>query len=414
MLPPTNIRAYRLLLQAVLMITCTTAYSQYKVHQWANFEDNKIPDDAVKIGALADKNLKVVDISAMKGMPPEFTSGAAAKETGKYALEITASPDPTNAKTFNTGLAVIELLDRDKLGEKGRALYQADFFIPPVDGELPSLAVLAMEQNENLPKGKPLESVTTGFYRFGLTLGKNLFFSCVLPGQDKAQVYNNDLDLLAQVPRPGWHRFAIVFEGPETIRCYVDGRETKFSPMREPTLRKLVVGVMLADQKRSYSAYMDNLSIQVSEDAPILPASPYAAGWRLAAANTTRGKKVIEAPPPLDVAQSASWIEPPTAAWSTAQKTNKPMLLYFYAPALSGTDRVDKMFGTDPAAKDFLTKHASSRVDVNSLQGGAIAKQYEVFKVPALLVISPDAKDYKRSVPGPNHTWSQISGELKL
>lgn len=390
---------------AALLTLGAVAPAQYQVHQWFNFEEGTVPSSALQIGL--PQNLEVVKLSSVAGMPPAFHTGKAAEETGQYAVRLRSAPDRNIIPSFATGLATDIVLDRDRLGARGTALFQADFFVP-AGGDLPSIAVLAMEPPKDAVNGR-VEVAKTGFYRFGFTKGKSLYFSSVLPGKANAAVFHQDPALLQQIPAPGWHRFAIMLEGADKIRCYIDGRETAFSPITEPTLRKLVVGVMLADRERSYDAYVDNLSIQESAELSVLPESPYSDGWAVKASGATLA---TNAPPALNLSRGG-WVGP-VEAWRRAQSEQKPMLLYFALPGTPGTARLDEVFANDAAAQTFLSRHVATRIDVNQLQGGTIAKKYQVYKAPTLLVISPDARSYKRSVPGHNATWPSIESELSL
>jgi hypothetical protein len=311
-----------------------------------------------------------------------------------------------------TGLAVGGVLDRKTLGPKGRALFQADFYVE-ADGKFPSLAVLAMSAPE--PGEKNIPTLHKAFYRFGMTLGSRLFFSCVIPGAATAPIFLQDPNLIKSMPRPGWHRFAIACEGPDTLRCYLDGREAEFSPIKEASISKIMVGLILADQKESYQAYADNLSIQVSADAPSLPASPYENGWSKMAGPSAKAKQSgvnLDAPMAATTNLASDWLEP-LAAWDKAKTTKQPMLLYFYAPGVERINKMNDILNNDPKAKAYISSHACARVDVNQLEGGSIAKKYNIFKVPALLVISSDATQAKRVTPGPNDNWDAIAAQLK-
>jgi len=405
-----QLRPTALFAGSLLLMWATPAFSQYQVQQHATFDGGKIPDNAIKIGVEPDKTLTPVELSKVPGMPPAFRDPISAKETGDYGLKISAIH--TNSPP-NTGMILAHTVDRDKFNERGRALYQCDFWVPGPGEPLPSVAVLATESS-NLEQGKTLKDVKTAFYRFGMTLGNKIYFSCVIPGQATASVYQQDEKLLASIPRPGWHRFAIVFEGSDTIRCYVDGREASFNPIKESTIRKLTVGVFVADKQRSHDVFVDNMSIQTSDDAPVLPNSPYTTGWT-AAASTKVGVAPV-APKPVVAASGGppvAWLEPSTA-WQRAQAQKVPMLLYFTAPGIPATTRIERMMETEPAAREFLSKHSPAWIDLNQLQGGAIAKQYGVYKVPSFLVIAPDAKSYKRSTPSSSDNWAKIASDLTL
>jgi hypothetical protein len=409
----TSARRISALLIPILVLGAEPALAQYEVRQWANFEDNKLPADAITIGKNPQETLKVVDLTKLPGMAPGFHSGAAAKETGNAALEIQSMPTAPQG-AYSNGLAMSKELDRDTLGASGRALLQADFYLPEAGKPLPSLAVLAMDipeaahlQTKNIP------SMSKGFYRFGVTHQNTLYFSCVRPNEATAAVYQQDPEFLKQIPTGTWHRFALAFQGPDEIHCYVDGREPKFSPLKETSIKKMLVGLMLAENKLDYKAYCDNLSIQVSKEAPGIPDSPYTEGWTVQAAASGKIATDVTAPAQAQIEQLTSWVEP-LQAWQTAQRTNKPMLLYFYAPGVSAAARMDKLFATDPDAKAFLAKHACARIDVNQLQGGDLARKYEVFKVPTLLVFSPDGKKAKKSTPTSNADFKSVVAELQL
>lgn len=412
-----RLRGFRLTTSAWLALTVLPASAQYQVHQWANYENGQLPEKCVTIGPNPQQTIEVVKLSEVSGMPANFSGGEAGQEVGEYVLKLTANPKPPDFRTYTTGLAVGEILDRDQLGANGRAIYQADFYLP-ADGYLPSLAVLAMEPPAQGHQTGNVVNVSKPFYRFGLTKGRQLYFSSFFPGSrnKSKEVFHQDPQLLKQLPRPGWHRFAIVMEGPETIRCYVDGREASFSPFREPLLRKLMVGVMLADNENSYAAYVDNLSIQVSNEAPSIPESPYTEGWTIPPGSTRERRTVAAqqaARPTPRPAPDPRWMEA-TAAWKRAQQERIPLLLYFYAPGLPGTTRMDEIFATHSSARAFLSRHAAARIDVNQLRGGEAARQYSVYKVPTLIVISPDAQSYRRSTPSREATWEEIEKELRL
>ena len=83
-----------------------------------------------------------------------------------------------------------------------------------------------------------------------------------------------------------------------------------------------------------------------------------------------------------------------------------------FAPGVQRVEQINQILATDPAAKEYMAKHACARVDVNQLEGGSIAKKYQIFKVPAFLVIAPDAQSSTRSLPGQGATWQQVASDL--
>ncbi len=387
----------------------SSASAQYEVREWANFEDGKLPPSMITIGGGWQNRMQVVATDSATTQAPAFRN----EEVGKNVLRLQATPRKADATSWQVGLAVGDVVDRTKLGPNGRALFQADFYVEE-DGRYPSIAVMAMEPPKNMVNNH-VDSIGGSFYRFGITKGDRLYFSQVVPGGATASRFEQDKDLLTQLPRPGWHRFAIVCEGPEIIRCFVDGREAAFSPLKDTGMTQVMVGMLLAEQDASYATYADNLSIQISDDAPALPASPYDAGWNVAAGSSSKAKSsgASTALPTAQVttALGSDWL-PPVQAWSKAQSDKKGLLLYFYAPGVTRVEKVNQMLQTDASAKAYMAKHACARVDVNQLEGGSIAKKYGIFKVPSFLVISPDAQSYKKASPGANDTWQQIESQL--
>jgi len=370
-------------------------FSQYQVYYWANFENGSLPQDHIPLGVAFQNVIGIADYSKLTGMPAEFHSGKAASETGKYGLILRSDP-----KIWMTGLGVGVILNRDQLGARGRALYQADFFVPGGSVPLPSLAVLAMEPPF------PGEKIPKSIYRFGMTKAFRMYFSYVIRGTEEATMYKEDRVFSEKMPRPAWHRFAIVFEGPNTIRCYVDGNELSFSPIQEPTLRKLQVGLMLADKEYSYTCYADNLCIQYTPQDVPLPDSPYLASWEK---KPSQPQTTIIQPPTIETA--FVWLDPDTA-WQQSSVTQSSMLVYFHAPKIADTLRLNQIFETDKKAQDFLRKYILVKVDVNQLQGGMIAQKYRVFKVPTIIIFNPNGTEKLRAIFGKNDTWGTLSAKL--
>lgn len=385
--------------------------AQYEVNQWGNFEDGKLPAVSKLVGPNAPKALSVVDLSTVSGMPPEFRSPEATAETGKFALCINARPVPNQKFSETAGIAIGEKLDRDKLGDAGRALYQADFFAPPSGTTPPEVAVLAMEPPQDATGGSTANP--TSFYRFGLAAGR-VYFSYIEPTTNTARIYHADKGLTDGMPRPGWHRFAIAFEGHDNIRCYVDGRETSFSPIKEGTLRSLSIGAMFAWKASPYDGYIDNLSIQSTGENMVMPVSPYEAGWKFPAGPVSMRKTAI-APKTGAVQQTAlagvTWLEP-EAAWAQAQQEKKAFFLYFGAVGVPAVEELNGIMESDPQARAYLQGRACAKVDMNQLRGGTIARNYQVFKAPTLLVISHDAQSTKRVIFHRGEKWEAVAAQL--
>ncbi|MBX7246122.1 MAG: hypothetical protein K1X53_11540 [Candidatus Sumerlaeaceae bacterium] len=395
---------------ALALFSPQTVQAQYEVFQWGNFEDGKLPASSKLVRSDAANVMSVVELDKVPGMPPEFRSAEAAQETGKYALCIKARPAPDQKFSITGGLAIGETLNREKLGANGRSLYQMDFFIP-TQGQTPDVAVLAMEAGSD-PAAKTLNP--TSFYRFGVTAGR-VYFSLLEPTTNTATIYKVDKGLTDGIPRPGWHRFAIAFEGREKIRCFVDGREASFSPIMDSKLQSLSVGVLAAWKTVTYDAYIDNLSIQSTTDEMVMPVSPYSAGWKFPEGPASMRKSATASAPAAPKMPGlntlTSWVEP-EAAWARAKSENRPFLIYFGAQNVPAVEELNRLMETDSNAKSYLQRCSCSKVDMNQLRGGTIARQYAVFKAPTILVISPDAKSSRRATFRKGDGWENVASQL--
>ena len=402
-----------LILAAIIFISAR-GFCQYTVYEWANLEDGKLPAGAHIIGEAATPRVSPVEYSNVTGQPSQFTM--VPSERGRFGLRIQHAPDE-KVKFTQAGLCTGQVLDRDELGDKGRALFQGDFFIPH-DGTIPTLSIVAMMPPDAEKAGAPVQYIpglTKGFYRFSI-FRKNLAMGLTMQKPDApAPVFlGTDNDLLKLAPRAGWHRFSIAFEGKDNIRCFIDGREANFSPAKEGTLRKLIVGVILVEtpQNPAYDCFVDNLSVQVSKDVLEMPESPYSAGWTFPSGPATRRGESLAAVP-VSVVSDGLWLEP-EAAWQKAQQNNIPFFLFFEAPGVPGCLAVESLFEKDAAARTFLQNHACTRIDMNQLRGGTIAQSYRIFKVPTLMVISPDAGHSSNVIYHQGDTWGQLEQSLTL
>jgi len=392
------------LIQAVLI---PSAWTQYQLYRWANFEEGKPQDGAVPIGEFFDTTVKVVEYAKIPNMPVEFHTGIAASETGKYGLWLKGDP-----AIWMAGLADGVLLDRDKLGMSGRALYQADFYLPSSDQFLPSIAVLAMEPMA------PGEKQPVSFYRFGLSKNVFLYFSHVVKDEEQARIFKQDKAFLTKIPRPGWHRFAIVFEGVSTIRCYIDGQQPSFSPVEESTLRKLQVGIMLAEKDAAYECFVDNLSIQwTPEDAP-LPECPYAGSWGGSGTGSATPAPPAQATPqlPSDMVSTQrpatlEWLDTNTG-WQRAHASNTEMLVYFMAPRIPATQKLDGLIQSSSDAQAFLGKYILVKIDVNQLEGGHLAKKFRIFKVPTMVILNPKGDEIGKAIYRSTDDWNTFFAQF--
>jgi hypothetical protein len=334
--------------------------------------------------------------------PPGILDGIARTECGRYGLLF-----ETNDDHRFLSLASPIALDRKQLGERGKALIQADIYIPDNDPNIPSMAVLATAPKE------PDKKEIWQFYRLGLLGGDKIYFSFTNK-ESQPTIYVHEFVDKTSLKIPGWHRFQIIFEGQEKIICAVDGKATKFSPVPEPTLTLLQAGLMVtkAADKKGSRAYVDNLSIQwTTEDVP-LPDSPWAAP-----VPTTTPPAAFPAAPgfaaPADPPAHLEWMASPEEAWERCVQQQRPLLIMFYAPRATTYQRFEQILASDPSAQNLINQFVPLKIDVNQLRGGTIAKQFVVFKVPTLIVIDPLQRERARVLFETNSTWQGVAAELQ-
>ena len=166
----------------LLLLLAGTAVAQYDIKQLADFEDGRLPANARLVGTDAEKGIAPVALDTVAGMPAGFRDAQTAKETQKNAVLIRV-PKPPEGTSNVAGLVIGETLDRDSLGDKGRAIYQADFYVPAEDP--PTIAVLAMEDAGVGSTGK---AILKQYYRFGILKTGEAFFSLVVPNTTSARV----------------------------------------------------------------------------------------------------------------------------------------------------------------------------------------------------------------------------------
>jgi len=382
-----------------MLIIPGVVFSQYQVFEWFHLEEGGLRKGALPLGRNASQTVRIVDYSKVPPPSPGFRDNYTDTQLGQYGLEFISIPAAA-AEDYLTGISSDIVLDRSKLGTKGKALFQADFYLPPGQENLPSLAVLAM---------KPLlpgEVTPTSLYRLGITRQKAVYFSLIHSQPGLPTISRTDIPMTASLPLGHWHRFAIIFEGERKIHCYVDGQETSFSPVEDSSLQRLQVGILLADRNKSYKAYVDNLSIQWTAENVPLPESPWVHTWK-----GTAPRQQVNVAASSQSGGRLQWKEP-MAGWQEAARTGKPMLVYFYAPTIQACHHLDRILAGNPTAINQLQQYVVSKIDVNQLQGGKYAGKFGIFKVPTLAVLNKNGEVSKRIMVSTRDSWDTIQASL--
>jgi hypothetical protein len=389
----------------------TQTMAQYQVFSWENFESGAFPTSLGMKHQATPSNVTIFDYNS-PGAPPGILSGAARTECGRFGLKL-QTDESSRFLSIVSGLT----LDRKRLGAKGKALYQADFYLPADNTNITNMAVLAV-----VPTAAEQKEIWQ-LYRLGILGGTRIYFSYA-NNTPQPIIYEQENIESLNVQRPSWHRFQIIFEGQDKIFCAVDGKTTQFSPITEPSLVQLQAGIMVTSPEgKPGVCYADNLSIQwTPEDAP-LPDSPWftpieSTPAAPGSATRTAPEVVAGSPSPsqpahLPAQAGQQWLTSTDEAWDKARAEKRPILVLFYIPRIEVYENLQQVFQTDRAAQDLLVRFIPLRIDANQLSGGMLAQKFNVFKVPYFIVIGPDSKEWARAVVGKSPDWSAIVQTLQ-
>jgi hypothetical protein len=393
---------------ANLVAQTVTAQNNYNVHSWFSFEEGKFTDKLTFGHTTNPNKIRVVPYSEV-GLPAEISANGAAKEIAGHGVAFFADHNSKDQMSIISTTA----MDRTRLGPTGRALYQGDFWVPAEGEPMPTQALLAVVPKEG-------NQFSFNFYRFGLLdSGTHIFFAYT-GGQPAPVIYQSQPLSEFNLKRPGWHRFQIIFEGSDRIICAIDGQQTSFSPIIEPTLTKLHPGIMVTATKGSGTMIADNLSIQwTMEDVP-LPDSPWEAlrnGESPTIANAGTSTPAVSGAGNAEAASlydsdSLTWYKDPTDAWRSA--VDKPTLVLFYAPRIEPYRYLKSITPNTPEVEALFQKFSLARVDANQLSGGKIAQDRKIARLPTLFVIDAAGREKGRIPILSNETkWEDIERDLK-
>lgn len=377
-------RASAALLAMTLLLAPAITSAQYRVFDWLNFNDGKIPP-SLSLGHDASPEVVGPVSLTGTGLPGDVLGEVSRTECAPYSLSFT----PT-AKQAHLSVLSPLALDRNLLGETGRALFQADFYVPAEGEVAPSMSLLAAFDEKG-------EKKAYRWYRFGTMPDKNIVFFAFVNGTERPEIFHTQKIATLDINRPGWNRFQIVFEGRERIFCAVNGKPTTFPPISENTLRLLNAGVLVTrpvvaegQEATVRPAIMDNLSIQYTPQAAEFPDAPWTRKQEIAFDPAT-GEASL-----LDPASGLKWHDNTADAWLAAKSSQKPLLIMWYTPRSNPYQYLEGIMPKDAATRAMLDKYVLLRVDVNQLNGGFQAQRYNIVRVPTLMVLSPDGREQRR------------------
>jgi len=397
----------------IILLMPLPGFAQFNVFSWNNFEDGVFPENLKREHSANVDNVNIFDFSSPQA-PAALLEGVAKSECGRYGLRFLVSREGVYIKVASN-----VTLDRKNLGTMGKALYQADIYLSENSADLPYSAAVMAEMPNPDPK-----KASYSFYRFGIQKGDSVFFSYTNNTPQPLIYKLVKIDQL-QLKRPGWHRFQIIFDGQENIICAVDGKATSFSPIQEPTLDMLRAGFMVSSSTTgSGTCYVDNLSIQWTNENIELPDSPWAPppGGEDAGQTSLPAPQDSSAPPlgsivaPLSSTPSVSdlkWTSSPEDAWQMSASQNRPFLILFYAPRVNAYKSLEQFLGASQPARAFLNQFFLLRLDINQLRGGTIAQQFQVNKVPCFVLVGKDGKERAKEYFRSEADWNALSQNLK-
>lgn len=382
--------AWLLAISLLLAFVSAPLHAQYRVYAWESFEEGRLPR-TLFFGHFADPQTVGIIDYRHRTIPRAMRMGIAPVETGQYGMIFR----PVVGRHHLSVVSPVSL-DRGRVGEEGRALYQADFYLPPEGQPIPTTALLAQVVEGG--------QTTYRFYRFGILEGGEQVFFSYTNNTAEPLVYLNQPTSELNLRRPGWNRFQIIFRGQEEIICAIDAEPTGFSPIIQRDLRRLNAGIMVTNSEpqpdRPLVVVADNLSIQwTSDDVPI-PESP----WNIELADASEPNRNY-----LDSGQTVFWLNDPRRAWQLANSQGRPILTLFHTPTIGPYRYLREIIPLDEATAQLLNRFVLLKVDVNQLGGGSLAERYRITRLPTFVVIGPDGQEEDRSAIVGNQTqWGDV------
>jgi hypothetical protein len=376
---------------AVAFALCTgAAQAQFNLNSWLNFEQGVMPPGVILMHNSNPQNTRVAEYARLG--KPEILAHGAASEIGRFGLEL-----KTDEVNRFLSIAASSVLQRDKLGESGRALFQVDIFLDGQTNIGQTMAVLGVGVDPATPltPGTPIWRL----YRFGVLGSSQAFFSFT-DGTATPKIYLHEkLTAIAPSATNGWHRFQFVVEGSKGISCYVDGIKTSYSPIAEGTFRFLQPGVLVgAPAEAPMTVIMDNLSIQWTLD-PLtpMPTSPWIDRQELAQAS-----------------ERLLWETDFNKAVEKSKTTGKPLLALFYVPGNESFQELNNnILQNSEEARAILEPYIPVRIDMNQLMGANLARELRVVRVPTMMALGPDGIEKGRVVMLPGERWSALRPKMQ-
>lgn len=365
------------MLLLVVIAGYSSSFAQFREYSSEHFETGLLPANFLMMHSSNMFNTRVVEYSSIPQIP-----GLETPQTGKFGVEF-----QTGQSDYRLCLVSKASLDRSKLGENGKALFQADVYIAGAADVSHTMSVVAMNADQQKVKSG---GSSWDMYRFGVLQNENAFLS--KSGEDSIYLHEKVSSMVPE--RDGWHRLQIIFQGRDRIECYIDGKMTSFSPVHEDSFGKLHPGfIVTAAPDLPFTAYMDNLSIQWTPDPDTpMPESPW----------------LIDGGEHSSVA-NIGWETEAQSAWQQAAASDQNVLMLFYHPAnVASQELQNNILQNSQQAQSLLNDCVRLRVDVNQGAGGNLVKEYGVIRVPTFLLADAEGNEINRLSMNSSDSWSVI------
>jgi hypothetical protein len=187
---------------------------------------------------------------------------------------------------------------------------------------------------------------------------------------------------------PGWHTFAIHFNGPTELYCSVNGKLTGFSPLRRTELTRVRLGVLGWDKERGRPIIADDFKVTLYSEPP----QPGALGGAPTLLEKAPSPVFSFPTPQPSPAAPVVWFTDTTQALQAAAGSNKKFLVVFYLDGHPLTTQLAQETLMRPETQATLSRHVCV-----SLEGRANAdtvRRYGVYKFPTLLVLDTQGRVY--------------------
>ncbi len=281
------------------------------------------------------------------------------------------------------------VLNRDRLGAQGAALFEADFFLTHQVNH--TVAILASAYDENYGNSSGYR-----FYRFGIQ-GDRVYFSFTDNTPSPVIYHRQDLADFG-LAKPGWHRLQMSMHSDGNLYCYIDGIQTNFSPISETTLNAISPGLMVTRYNNSSGKILcDNVRVSWTQDATApLPPTPWG--------NSTGGENAAS----IEWDRTGLvWHTTMSSAWQASKESNKPILVYAHDNQLEPTESGLKLLESPDASA--LIEHVEL-LRLNSIQQDSqvILSRLSINQYPSLTVVKPDGTPFSRVNLAEVSDWQSI------